>query len=84
MTESVSKKSLADADGADHDDVLTGADEAERDELVEQLLIELAAPPRAPEPPAQVIPLSRYMRPAEQYALPGLEPNPNQDEEDNK
>ena len=47
-------------------------------------LIELAAPPRAPEPPAKVIPLFRYQRPAEQYALPGLEPNSNQDEEGNK
>ncbi len=49
-----------------------------------QRLIELAVPPRAPEPPAKVIPISRYLRPAEQYALPGLEPNSTQDEKDNE
>lgn len=46
-------------------------------------IIEIAAP--EPEPPRldtdNVIPLTRYMRPAEQYALPGLSSNPNQDEE---
>lgn len=47
-------------------------------------LIELAAPPRAPEPPAKVIPISRYLRPPEQYALPGLDlsspPDPQDDQ----
>ena len=44
-------------------------------------LIELATPKQPPEPPAKVIPLSRYLRPAEQYSLPGLDLQPTQDEQ---
>ena len=47
-----------------------------------QRLIELAAPPRPPELPANVIPISRYLRPPEQYALPGLDRNSTHDEQD--
>ena len=45
-------------------------------------LVELAAPPRPPEPSAQVVELSRYLRPAQQYALPGLASNSTQDDQD--
>lgn len=42
-------------------------------------IIEIAAPPPEPHEPAseKVIEMTRYMRPAEQYALPGLSSNPN-------
>jgi hypothetical protein len=47
-------------------------------------IIEIAAPP--PEPPHpeanKVIQMTRYMRPAEQYALPGLSTNPNEGNEE--
>jgi hypothetical protein len=33
-------------------------------------MLKLAAPPAAVAPPAQVIPLGRYLRPVRDYALP--------------
>ena len=39
-------------------------------------MLELATPATLPAAPARVIPLARYLRPAQQYAL-SFTPNPN-------
>ncbi|MCP4960230.1 MAG: IS21 family transposase [Actinomycetia bacterium] len=46
-------------------------------------IIEVAAPtPEPTRPESNVIHMTRYMRPAEQYALPGISTNPNNDEQE--
>jgi hypothetical protein len=38
-------------------------------------MLEQAVQPERPALPTNVIPISRYLRPAKQYALPGLDPS---------